>query len=68
MKFVCPLIVVRDIGVSRTFYETVLGQNVLHDLGENVFFEGGFAIHLRSHFEDLRSSHAPVVPIVALRT
>lgn len=53
MKFVCPLIVVRDIAVSRAFYEGVLGQNVGYDLGENVSFEGGFAIHLRSHFADL---------------
>jgi catechol 2,3-dioxygenase-like lactoylglutathione lyase family enzyme len=53
MRFICPLIVVRDIGVSRAFYEEVLGQNVVYDLGENVIFEGGFAIHLRSHFSDL---------------
>lgn len=53
MKFVCPLVVVRDIEVSRTFYEEVLNQNVVYDLGENVSFEGGFAIHLRSHFSDL---------------
>lgn len=53
MKFVCPLIVVRDIEISRAFYETVLGQKVLHDLGENISFEGGFAIHLRSHFSNL---------------
>lgn len=53
MKFVCPLIVVRDIGVSRAFYEGVLGQKVGYDLGENVSFEGGFAIHLRSHFAGL---------------
>ncbi|WP_332449893.1 VOC family protein [Methanoculleus sp.] len=53
MKFICPLIVVRDVGVSRAFYEGVLGQSVGHDLGENVAFEGGFAIHLRSHFASL---------------
>ncbi|MDD4567439.1 MAG: VOC family protein [Methanoculleus chikugoensis] len=53
MQFVCPLIVVRDIGISRAFYEEVLGQKVGYDLGENVSFEGGFAIHLRSHFADL---------------
>ncbi|KLK87660.1 glyoxalase [Methanoculleus sediminis] len=53
MRFVCPLIVVRDVEVSRAFYEEVLDQRVLHDLGENVIFEGGFAIHLRSHFSDL---------------
>ncbi|KAF5085548.1 Glyoxalase-like domain protein [anaerobic digester metagenome] len=53
MKFVCPLIVVRDVESSRAFYEEVLGQRVLHDLGENVVFEGGFAIHQRSHFSNL---------------
>jgi len=53
MRFVCPLIVVRDVEASRAFYEDVLGQRVLHDLGENVMFEGGFAIHLKSHFSDL---------------
>ena len=50
MKFVCPLIVVNDIEASRKFYEEVLGQKVLYDHGENVSFEGGFAIHLKSHF------------------
>ncbi len=39
--------------VSRAFYEEVLGQKVGYDLGENVSFEGGFAIHLRSHFSGL---------------
>ena len=39
--------------VSKTFYEEVLDQKVGCDLGENVFFEGGFAIHLRSHYADL---------------
>ena len=53
MRFVCPLIVVRDMEVSRAFYEEVLGQKVGYDLGENVSFEGGFAIHLRSHFSGL---------------
>jgi catechol 2,3-dioxygenase-like lactoylglutathione lyase family enzyme len=53
MKFVRPLIVVRDIGVSRAFNEEVLGQRVLHDHGENVAFEGGFAIHQRAHFSSL---------------
>ncbi|WP_292364433.1 MULTISPECIES: glyoxalase/bleomycin resistance/dioxygenase family protein [unclassified Methanoculleus] len=53
MRFVCPLIVVRDVEVSRAFYEEVLDQRVLHDHGENVMFEGGFAIHLRSHFSNL---------------
>jgi catechol 2,3-dioxygenase-like lactoylglutathione lyase family enzyme len=53
MKFICPLIVVNNMGASRSFYEKVLNQNVQFDFGENVLFESGFAIHLKSHFSDL---------------
>ena len=53
MKFICPLIVVDDIEISRRFYETVLDQKVKYDFGENVTFEGDFAIHLKSHFSEL---------------
>ncbi len=53
MKFICPLIAVEDIDRSRKFYAEVLGQRVKFDFGENVTFEGDFAIHLRSHFQQL---------------
>lgn len=53
MKFICPLIVVNNMEISRNFYERVLNQKVQYDFGENVSFEGGFAIHLKSHFSDL---------------
>jgi catechol 2,3-dioxygenase-like lactoylglutathione lyase family enzyme len=53
LKYICPLIVVDDIEVSRSFYENVLNQKVKFDFGENVIFEGDFAIHLKSHFSDL---------------
>ena len=52
VKFICSLITVADIKRSRYFYERVLEQKVESDYGENVTF-GGFAIHLRSHFEML---------------
>jgi hypothetical protein len=55
MRFICPLIVVNNIEVSRKFYENLLNQKVQCDFGENVSFEGGFAIHLKSHFSDLIS-------------
>jgi catechol 2,3-dioxygenase-like lactoylglutathione lyase family enzyme len=42
-KFICPLFVVRDMEVSRKFYENMLGQEVEYD----------FAIHRMSHFESL---------------
>lgn len=57
MKFVCPLIVVKDVQRSRKFYENVLGQTVKFDFDENIQFEGGFAIHLESHFKKLIPGH-----------
>ena len=61
MKFICPLIAVEDIQRSRRFYEEVLGQRVKYDFGENVTFEGDFAIHLCSHFQQLLGGR-PVKP------
>ncbi len=39
--------------VSRDFYENLLGQKVKFDYGENLVFEGDFAIHLEDHFKNL---------------
>lgn len=50
MKFIGTLITVSDIERSRHFYEHLLGQRVINDFGQDVGFEGGFSIHLRSHF------------------
>jgi catechol 2,3-dioxygenase-like lactoylglutathione lyase family enzyme len=55
MRFICTLIVVNNIRTSRDFYENVLNQKVQFDFGENVSFESGFAIHLKSHFSNLIS-------------
>ncbi|ATW25088.1 VOC family protein [Candidatus Formimonas warabiya] len=52
MKYICPLIVVKDIKISRDFYEK-LGQKIKYDFGENVEFDGGFSIHLEEHFGKL---------------
>ena len=53
MRYVCALITVEDVATSRIFYENILGQKVSNDYGENVAFEGGFAIHKKAHFEKL---------------
>lgn len=53
VKFVCPLIVVKDIKRSKDFYENILNQKVKYDFGENVTFQGDFAIHLESHYKKL---------------
>lgn len=53
MKYICPLITVSDMKLSRDFYENVLGQKVKYDFGESVTFHGDFAIHLRAHYKSL---------------
>lgn len=52
-KYVCPLLVVADMKRAREFYETILDQVVVVDYGENITFEGNFALHLQSHFQML---------------
>lgn len=53
MKFICSLLVVRDLDCSRIFYEEILGLRVSHDHGENIVFENGFALHCKDHFSGL---------------
>ncbi len=53
MKYICPLIVVKDISRSRIFYEEILGQKVKFDFGQNITFYGDFSLHLASHYKAL---------------
>jgi len=48
MKFICPLIVVDDIDVSKKFYTEILGQEIAMDFGANVTFAESFAIQSKS--------------------
>jgi len=61
MKYICSLIVVEDIGKARRLYEAILKQKVVADFGENVAFEGGFALHKRDHYRTLINNR-PIVP------
>ncbi|CAM5519176.1 hypothetical protein MAUB1S_08664 [Mycolicibacterium aubagnense] len=45
MRFVNPIIFVRDIGVATAFYRDLLGLTVKADHGTIVIFNGHFAIH-----------------------
>lgn len=40
MKYQGCLLAVKDISVSRNFYEKVLHQNIIMDVGEHITFEG----------------------------
>jgi len=53
LKYICALIAVEDVAVSRRFYEECLGQKVTDDFGVNVGFEGSFSIHQKGHFQEL---------------
>ena len=44
IQFQSSVIFVRDIQLSRQFYEELLGQEVEMDFGANVGYKGGFAI------------------------
>ena len=44
MEFRMALLAVKDVEVSKRFYETLFNQTVVLDLGKNVTFSGGFGI------------------------
>jgi catechol 2,3-dioxygenase-like lactoylglutathione lyase family enzyme len=57
MKFICPLIVVNDIIKARYFYETILGQIIKADYGQNISFQGDFSLHEKEHYQTLIGNH-----------
>jgi catechol 2,3-dioxygenase-like lactoylglutathione lyase family enzyme len=57
IKFIGPVFLVKDIQVSRRFYEEVLGQQVDMDFGVNVGYVGGLAIWQREHAEEMIFRH-----------
>lgn len=44
IRFELPLLAVRDIEVSKRFYQALFDQQVTLDLGRNVTLSGGFAL------------------------
>ncbi|MBC8571352.1 VOC family protein [Zongyangia hominis] len=44
MKFESPLLAVKDIAVSRRFYEEVLGLQMIVDHGRNIVLTGGLSL------------------------
>jgi len=52
MRFKLPLIVVKDMALSRKFYEEVLKQKVVMDFGANITFEGAFSLQTKDTWVD----------------
>ncbi len=44
IKFHLPVLAVQDVNVSKKFYQDLLAQDVVLDLGKNITFSGGFSI------------------------
>jgi catechol 2,3-dioxygenase-like lactoylglutathione lyase family enzyme len=44
MKYICPLLSVRDLERSREFYQRVLGLEVINDFGANITLTGGVSL------------------------
>ena len=57
MKYICPLITVKDMNISKYFYQNILNQKIKEDYDQNVVFEGDFSIHLQSHYAMLIERH-----------
>ena len=44
IEYKLPLIAVKNVEISKSFYGSLFGQSVVMDFGKNVTFSGGFAI------------------------
>jgi len=53
MKLEGTLLVVKDIGVSRRFYQDVLSRTVILDVGVYVVFEGGLCVLTEGQWAEL---------------
>jgi len=53
VKFQGAVVFVRDIAVSRRFYEELLGQKILVDFGEVIGFEAGFSRWQADHAHNI---------------
>lgn len=59
LQYQASVIFVNDVQASRAFYEGLLGQKVMMDHGQNVGFEGGFAVWEVNHAFEMVYQRAP---------
>ncbi len=52
MKYICTLIVVKDMEKSKKFYHDVLGLEVVGDFGANVTLTGGISLQTANTWKD----------------
>ena len=62
MKYICPLLAVRDMERSKRFYRDVLGLSVAADCGANVTLEGGIALQTLDTWKSFLRTDRVVLP------
>lgn len=45
MRFINPIPFVRNIEISKDFYQNTIGLKIIKDFGNFILFDSGFAIH-----------------------
>ncbi len=58
MKLDGTMLIVKDMDVSRRFYQELLSATVALDLGEYVIFEGGYCLMTESHWAEMLETPA----------
>ena len=53
MKYICPLLAVKNMEASKRFYQDVLGLSVVNDFGANVTLTGGIALQTLDSWKSL---------------
>ncbi|NHI95036.1 MAG: glyoxalase/bleomycin resistance/dioxygenase family protein [Candidatus Lokiarchaeota archaeon] len=53
VKFSMPVIFVKDISVSKQFYQDVLALEIENDFGENIIFKNAFSIWQEKRAEEI---------------
>jgi catechol 2,3-dioxygenase-like lactoylglutathione lyase family enzyme len=51
LRFINPVVFVKDIALSKRFYRDVLGLKIISDAGVFVLFENHFSIHQAKELE-----------------
>lgn len=61
MKFKLPVIVVKDMEISRKFYEELLDLKVVLDFGANITFDGGLSLQTRDVWRGFIGSEDTII-------
>jgi predicted enzyme related to lactoylglutathione lyase len=53
IKYSMPVLFVKDIEISKTFYQELFALKIENDFGENIVFKDGFSLWQKKRAEDI---------------